>query len=227
MGWFGVTGAAAGAVRILGGGLEKEALRRASAQVGSWSPSRQRDWAELGAVDLGEVLVPARAPEPPGARWLLLGPGEVRAPIPGDLLLYLGPRIPDLPSPGTAWIVGSRLYTKAERDRARLTQRLLPLHELSFEVALRTAADELRGRGALHLHLDLELLGPEGWALPAHELRGGLGWLFPLEVRSLRLTGCATSARAALGAELLRDLALGLWRGRGPRSQAADVETWG
>lgn len=134
-------------------------LKSATRLLSSYSGRLNRDLSEL---DWGKRVVLL------GGRW-----SDLLSHCDGCELLYLGGDL-QIPlqlsaklGPGTVTAVGAFDYDGAELEQARGCQRVLPLTELDWDVAFKTAVSEL-GPGPVVVSLNLSLFsGP--LALPMRD----------------------------------------------------------
>lgn len=194
-----------------------EEICRAGLELESYSPLLGRDLVDLklagpltrGRGDLYFGHQKSLAPELyVDSAWVSLAAG-----IDLETAESLGP--------GRVWFLGSRDYSRVERDYARNQQRLLPHAEVNLEVALQTAAAEIGPRSVfLSVHLDVlspafapgvERLIPLG--VSDRELWTALRGFQPARLAGIEVIGLASERdeqgrTAMVAAQLVRDLAL-------------------
>jgi hypothetical protein len=205
------------------------AIREASLDIESYSPQLDRDLRASGLVEVCAAGVHLNRAVYVGGDALdvlshLSGMGnEVR-------VLYLGLdglsplRIGRELGEGRVTCLGSREYSKEQRDELRRTQRLLPSFELDWAVAVKTATLEV-GEAPVLVSLNLNLfdLGsvPDALGATSQGLRpkeffesleffpGSRTVAFHLWGGAEQMSPCGRTSR--LGAEILREVILGWW----------------
>lgn len=216
-------------------------VREASHRLGTFSPSLDRDLADLLVTDAGDpdlgrpfsadlrraVLIDRREVSWPGQASAF--PSMRALVVAGDLCL--AESWSQALGPGQVWAVGARAYSRQQRDQIRSSQRLLPLHEVELTVALRTAVLESEEEplwvvvdlNVLHAHLvpGVTCPTPEGASLST--LKQALAAVPGERVVGFELVGYPgfggrNNFTALTAAELLRDNILTWW---GPQGRKA------
>lgn len=217
---------------LVSGGDDSAALiREASSALDTFSPRLDRDFADLAAFDCRErtsdvSLLLGDSTLDWGLPVVYLGAGIVAPCSTGDI--DEAARYGTLPADNTVWYLGGCNYSRSERDWARNTQRLLPIHELDLEVALHSAISELAGQ-PFHLMVNMDIFAVS-WA-PAVKrtslfgLQPGQFWramsaLQGAPVSMVQVCGLVadhpgSSSTARLAAEAARDLAICCFLSRG------------
>ena len=175
-----------------------EKLRVASQDLSSYSPRLDRDVSDLaieGEVQLGGTWSDGLPKIQPEDGAVLYFGADLRAP------LLMGREL----GPGKITAIGGHDYERDEIYELRRSQRVLPMADLEWDVAFRTAASELAGK-RLTVSLNLNLLfGPFG--LPPHiflrDLRG-LDGVVGLQI----WTEVDSLSHAPVGAACLRETLL-------------------